>query len=161
MDKVSIPYPQLKMPQSRTQRECLLLYHYAFSLDAISLPFVIFTIPAFRSIPIIISDRKHISRLMRPNRIPTPTHYGSHSNLTPFRDTNPQQPPPPKKYYTRDEVSQILRQTLESKLSKIYRELEEKQKLIKSLNEQLSQNDQKMTLLENKIRSMHVQEQNY
>jgi hypothetical protein len=56
-----------------------------------------------------------------------------------------------RKYYSREEVSQILKAMVEAKLSKIYEELEEKQQMIRSLNEKLNRND---TLLQNSSKIM-------
>ena len=53
---------------------------------------------------------------MRANR-PISPHYSSHTNLNQM----PQSQTSVKKYYSREEVSQILRATMESKLTKIYK----------------------------------------
>lgn len=76
---------------------------------------------------------------MRQTRAITPS-YQHHSSHTAF--SQPQQhSPPTKKYYNKDEVTQILKFTVQSKLSHLYKDIEEKQTLIKKLNEQLAYND--------------------
>lgn len=57
-----------------------------------------------------------------------------------------------KKYYSREEVSQILRAMVESKLSGIYQEVEEKQQMIRTLNDKLNRND---TQLQNATKQIY------
>ena len=59
--------------------------------------------------------------------------------------SNPHSTANTKKYYNREEVSYILKSTIESKLHKIYKELDEKQKIIKVLNERLEFNEKKLS----------------
>lgn len=92
---------------------------------------------------------------MRPNRPITPSHH-HHSSHTALSSNHSPAPSSAKKYYSREEVSQILKVTFDSKLAQFKHDLDNNQKLIKKLNEQLAHND-KMLQHAHRLLGDHLQ----
>lgn len=61
---------------------------------------------------------------MRQTRAITPNYHHQSSHNAPSQPQPQQGSPPIKKYYSRDEVSQILKFTLQSRLSQLYKDIE-------------------------------------